>query len=158
MKEESQKRKYDFFKKNKDNENVNFEEGYRKYESKAHEYFNDRNKAEDLLNKAKQKAENNEIPLKEIIEKLQLLFEVLQAWYKGTYKEMPKGSIIMIIASILYFVSPVDLIPDFVPVIGYLDDAAVIAFAIKQITADLEKFKVWKESKDDWNAGEAFAE
>lgn len=156
MKEESQKKGYDFFKKKEDSENMNFEEGYKKYESKAHEYFNDKEKAEGLLNKAKQKAEKNEVPLKEIVEKLQLLFEVLQAWYKGTYKEMPKGSIIMIIASIIYFVSPIDLIPDFIPVIGYIDDAAVIAFAIKQVTADLDKFKVWKESNDDWNTGEAF--
>ena len=154
MKEENQKKKYEFFKKRKDNENMNFEEGYKKYESKAHEYFNDKEKAGDLLNKAKQKAGNNEVPLKEIIEKLQLLFEVLQAWYKGTYKEMPKGTIIMIIASILYFVSPIDLIPDFVPVIGLLDDAAVVAFAIKQVSADLEKFKVWKESHGEWNTGE----
>lgn len=155
MKEESQKNKFDFFKKKNEKEKVNYEESYKKYESKAHEYFNDKERAEDLLNKAKQKAENNEIPLKEIIEKLQLLFEVLQAWYKGTYNEMPKGSIIMIIASILYFVSFIDLIPDFIPVIGYIDDAAIIAFAIKRLTADLEKFKVCKESNDGWNTGEA---
>lgn len=156
MKEDFKKKDFNFFKKPKEIQSENYEEGYKKYESKAHEYFNDKERAEDLLNKAKQKAEDNEIPLKEILEKLQLLFEVLQAWYKGTYKEIPKGSIIMIIASILYFVSPVDLIPDFIPVIGLVDDAAVIAFAIKQLSADLEKFKVWKESNGESDAGEAF--
>lgn len=156
MKEDDKKKGFNVFKKSKETQSENYEEGYKKYESKAHEYFNDKGKAESLLHKAKQKAENNEVPLKEIIEKLQLLFEVLQAWYKGTYKEIPKGSIIMIIASILYFVSPADLIPDFVPVVGYLDDAAVIAFAIKQLNADLEQFKVWKASNGESDAGEAF--
>lgn len=47
---------------------------------------------------------------------------------KGEYKDIPKGSIIMIIAGILYVVSPVDLVPDF-------------------IAYDLEKFKIWKENR-----------
>lgn len=150
MKEENLKNDYNFFNRRKESGPVNYEEGYKKYESKAQEYFNDKSKTESLLNTAKIKAENNELPLKEIIEKLQLLFEFLQAWYGGTYKEMPKGSIIMIIASILYFVSPIDLIPDFLPVIGYVDDAAVIAFAFNQVSKDLDKFKVWKESQNDF--------
>ncbi|MGE6415992.1 YkvA family protein [Planococcus kocurii] len=60
----------------------------------------------------------------------------------------------MIIASILYFVSPVDLIPYFILVVGCLVDAVVIAFAINQLNADIEKFKVWKESNDNWNTDE----
>ncbi|MEH7356902.1 DUF1232 domain-containing protein, partial [Neobacillus drentensis] len=63
---------------------------------------------------------------------------------KGEYREIPKGSIIMIIATIIYFVSPVDFIPDFIVGLGLFDDAAVIGFAIKQISSDLEKFKDWK--------------
>ncbi len=154
MTEDSKKRNFIFFKLASENREK-YKEGYKKYESKAREYFNDKEKVKDLFNEATQKAETNKDALDEIIEKLQLLLEVLQAWYKGTYKEIPKKSIIMIIASIIYFVSPVDLIPDFIVGAGYVDDAAVIAFAIKQIAEDLEKFKLWKETNTDWNTDEA---
>lgn len=154
MNEEGKKKNFNFFKVANENREK-YKEGYKKYESKAREYFNDKEKVKGLFNEATQKAETDKDALDEIIEKLQLLLEVLQAWYKGTYKEIPKKSIIMIIAAIIYFVSPVDLIPDFIVGAGYIDDAAVIAFAIKQIAEDLEKFKLWKETNADWNAEEA---
>lgn len=123
-----------------------FEKGYKKYESKAKEYMEDKEKADDLLKKAMGKAKDKKNALGEVWEKLQLLFEIFHAWIKGEYKEIPKGSIIMIIATIIYFVSPVDLVPDFIAGLGFFDDAAVIGFAIKQISDDLEKFKLWKET------------
>lgn len=125
-----------------------YEQGYKKYESKAKEYMDDKEKAEGLLKDAITKADVKKGKLGEAWEKLQLLFEVFRAWIKGEYKEIPKGSIIMIIATIIYFVSPVDLVPDFIVGLGLIDDAAVIGFAIKQISKDLEKFKVWKNSKN----------
>ena len=124
-----------------------YEQGYKKYESKAKEYMEDKQKAEGLLKDAIKKADIKKGKLGEAWEKLQLLFEVFRAWIKGEYKEIPKGSIIMIIATIIYFVSPVDLVPDFIVGFGLIDDAAVIGFAIKQITKDLEKFKIWKSSQ-----------
>lgn len=154
MTEDSKTRNFNFFKMTSENREK-YKEGYKKYESKAREYFNDKEKVKGLFNEATQKVETNKDALDEIIEKLQLLLEVLQAWYKETYKEIPKKSIIMIISAIIYFVSPVDLIPDFIVGAGYIDDAAVIAFAIKQIAEDLEKFKLWKETNDDWNGDEA---
>ena len=127
--------------------NKEYEKGYKKYESKANEYFEDKEKAEDLLKSAMKKADAKQGPLKDVWEKLQLLFEIFKAWIKGDYKEIPKGSIIMIIAGILYFVSPVDLVPDFIAGLGLFDDAAVIGFVLKQISEDLEKFKIWKENR-----------
>ena len=155
MNEEGKKKKFNFFKRTEGIKNEDFEKGYKKYESKAREYFKDKEKVKDLFNNAKQKAETNKDALEEVAEKLQLLLAALQAWFKGTYKEIPKKSIIMIIAAVIYFVSPADLIPDMIPGFGYIDDAAVIAFVIKQLTEDLEKFKLWKETNKDWNTDEA---
>ncbi|MED4205466.1 YkvA family protein [Neobacillus mesonae] len=121
-----------------------YENGYKKYESKAKEYMHDKEKAENLLYKAINKANDRKGRLTEVWEKLQLLFEAFKAWIKGDYRELPTKSIITIIATIIYFVSPVDLIPDFIVGLGLFDDAAVIGFAIKQVVGDLEKFKDWK--------------
>ncbi|GAE92065.1 hypothetical protein JCM21714_1045 [Gracilibacillus boraciitolerans JCM 21714] len=127
----------------------NYEHGYKKYTSKAKEYFRDRRKSENLLNEAVDKANNKKGRLAEVWEKLQLLLEVFRAWIKGEYKEIPKGSIIMIIATILYFVSPIDLVPDFLVGLGFFDDAAVIGFAIRQVSSDLDKFKAWKNAEQE---------
>lgn len=127
-------------------DNQNYENGYQKYESKAYEYFEDKDKTQDLLNSAIKKANRKKGSLSEVWDKLQLLFKMLKAWIKGEYKDVSKRSIITIIAGILYFVTPIDLIPDFIAGLGIIDDAAVIGFILKQISNDLEKFKIWKES------------
>ncbi len=124
-----------------------YEHGYKKYTSKANEYFRNKKKSENLLNEAMKKANDKKGRLEEFWEKLQLLLEVFQAWIKGEYKEIPKGSIILIIAAVLYFVSPIDLVPDFIVGLGFFDDAAVIGFTLKQISEDLERFKAWKTSR-----------
>ena len=40
-----------------------------------------------------------------------------------------------------YALSPVDLIPDFIPVIGYLDDAAMLAVCLNFTRFDVEEYK-----------------
>jgi uncharacterized membrane protein YkvA (DUF1232 family) len=124
-----------------------YEKGIKKYKSKADKYIDNKDKTEGLLKKAISKAKSRQSSLTEVWEKLQLLFELVKAWTKGDYKEIPRKSIIMIVATILYFVSPLDLVPDFIAGLGLFDDAAVIAFAVKQISTDLDKFKLWQQNK-----------
>lgn len=119
-------------------------EGYKKYEKSAREYLKRPEKTDVLLKDATRKAEDEKGALTEIWDNLQLLFQLVGAWRKGDYKEIPTGSILTIIAAIIYFVSPIDIIPDFLLGLGLVDDAAVIAFVLKQITSDLDKFKIWK--------------
>jgi uncharacterized membrane protein YkvA (DUF1232 family) len=49
--------------------------------------------------------------------------------------------------ALLYFVTPSDLFPDFIPVAGYVDDATIIAFVVNAIKADLDKFLEWEATK-----------
>ena len=50
----------------------------------------------------------------------------------------------LVVVAVIYFVSPVDLVPDIIPVAGLVDDAGVIAFVVAQIKADLDNFLVWE--------------
>lgn len=124
-----------------------YEQGYKKFESEAEEYLGDKEKSKGLLQKAMDKAKNNEGALGDAMKKLELLLEMFRAWIKGDYKEIPKRTILMVIATIIYFVSPIDLIPDFIVGLGYFDDAAVIGYTLKQISKDLDKFEEWKEDQ-----------
>ena len=118
------------------------------YKVKAKEYLKDKKKSICLLNTALQKATTHRQALGASWEKLQLLFGVLKDWINGTYKEMPRRSLLMIVLAIVYFVSPMDAIFDYIPFIGYIDDAAMAGFVISKVSVDLERYKLWKKTKD----------
>jgi uncharacterized membrane protein YkvA (DUF1232 family) len=118
-----------------------------KTRSKAEEYARDPKKSEALLAEALKKAqsqEKNRGPLAGVWQSITALFRLLRAYSRREYTEIAWGSLVMVVVAIIYFVSPVDLIPDFIPVAGYIDDAAVIAFVLRQVKADLDKFVAWE--------------
>ena len=121
---------------------------YKKYIDSAKTYLNNTKKSNELLDEATTKSNTNKNALEEVWDNLQLLITMFRSWVKGDYKEIPKKSIISIIAAIIYFVSPIDFIPDFIVGLGFADDAAIIGFTIKQITEDLEKFKLWQAKQE----------
>jgi uncharacterized membrane protein YkvA (DUF1232 family) len=118
-----------------------------KTRSKAEEYAGDPGKSGKLVADAMQKAstqDHSHGPLAGVWNNLTALFRLLQAYSRKEYTDIPWGSIVMVVVAIIYFVSPIDLVPDFLPVAGYIDDATVIAFVIRQIKADLDKFTAWE--------------
>lgn len=127
---------------------INLKDIQKKLGKKAREYANDKGKTARLINDASDKAEHLDKsgPMEVLYERLQLLFGIIKDWSNGTYKEVPKGSIVIIIIGLIYFLAPVDLIPDFLPG-GYVDDALVLALVFKQVGSDLEKYKIWKQNR-----------
>lgn len=121
-----------------------------KYGKKAKVYTDDKDKTTDLINKAMLKANvlESSSPLVELLDDLRLLFMMVKDWANGSYKPLPTSSITYIIIGIIYFVSPIDLIADFLP-LGFIDDAFVIALVMKQIKIDIEKYKIWKDLSND---------
>ena len=83
-------------------------------------------------------------PLGKFWSDLKLLFELVNDYRKGEYREIPWTSIAAIIGALLYVLSPIDLIPDFIPVFGLMDDAAVMALCLRAIDGDLQAYKKWK--------------
>ena len=63
------------------------------------------------------------------------------------YLDTPWQTIVLITAAIIYFVSPFDAIADFIPFIGYIDDAAIISAVFASISKDVEKFIAWEAGK-----------
>ena len=85
-------------------------------------------------------------PLQRFIDDLQLLISVIKDYWDGKYREIPYFSIAAIVFALLYVLSPVDLIPDFIPGIGYLDDAAVVALCLLMVEQDLHDYAEWKKT------------
>ena len=77
------------------------------------------------------------------------IFELLRDRVAGVYKETPWKTIAALTGALIYVLSPIDLILDFMPFIGCLDDAVVIGLAIRLAQPDLEKYRVWKAGRKE---------
>lgn len=72
---------------------------------------------------------------------IKLYFQMLGDVFTGKYKKVPVGTIAAIVGTLLYVLSPIDIIPDFIPVVGYLDDAAMLALCMNFTRFDVEEYK-----------------
>lgn len=79
--------------------------------------------------------------LKDGLEDFKVLLRMLKAWGTGNYKEIPWRTLWLSTLSVIYFVSVVDFIPDFILGVGFIDDFALISWVLSSIKEDLEKFK-----------------
>jgi len=78
---------------------------------------------------------------------IQLLVRLIKAWMSGSYKGVSVQTLVAIVAAMIYFINPLDLIPDFIPGLGYVDDAALIAWLLKSLAGDLHQFRNWEEGR-----------
>jgi uncharacterized membrane protein YkvA (DUF1232 family) len=75
---------------------------------------------------------------------LMTLIGLIKDWSAGSYTRVSKKTILLAIAALLYFLSPLDTIPDFLGAIGFADDAAVIIFVLNSIREDIDSYRQWK--------------
>lgn len=113
----------------------------------AEEYHNDPRRAEELARGAYQRAhEHRKGPIARVWDDLMTFLRLIKAWATGKYRQMPWKSMAMVIGAVLYFVSPIDAIPDFIPIIGFMDDAFVIAWTMRTIRKDVRAFREWEDT------------
>lgn len=74
--------------------------------------------------------------------------EFITAVAKGEYRDVDPLVLLKITTAFVYFVSPIDLIPDAIPVIGYMDDIFLMAWLIKTLDEELSAFEDWKYATD----------
>lgn len=65
--------------------------------------------------------------------------------FKGRYP-LPRKTAFVLTLAFLYLITPIDIAPDILPAIGFVDDVAMFAFATGLIKSDLEDYRVWKMS------------
>jgi uncharacterized membrane protein YkvA (DUF1232 family) len=110
----------------------------------AQSLINNKEKTLIKIHEGSKKAFKNKSSLSAIWDNLQLFFSIAKDYSTGNYTSIPKGSIIAIVAGLLYFVSPIDFIPDFIAGLGFIDDAYILTMVYRQVAKDLEKYKIWK--------------
>ena len=78
---------------------------------------------------------------------LPLLIRLLNAWKRGSYRGLSVCTLASVAVGILYILSPVDAIPDFIPGIGLIDDAAILALLLHSLAQDLAAFREWEQNR-----------
>lgn len=69
---------------------------------------------------------------------------LLVAWARRSYLQVSAGSLVVLVAALLYFLTPVDLIPDALASIGFVDDVAVVTTAVETVRHELDRFRAWE--------------
>jgi uncharacterized membrane protein YkvA (DUF1232 family) len=119
------------------------------YQKQAENIASSRDKLKDLLNKAasKLKGLGESSPVKESITQVEITIRMVKAHVNQEYKGISNRTLGMLVLGLLYFVLPLDFIPDFIPVVGYIDDLTVILAIFKSLNRDIEKFLEWEKTK-----------
>ena len=103
--------------------------------SRLHALFNDA---------AKEAASMPREPFGDLWPYFQAMLRLIRAYSEGQYPEIPESTLVVIIAAIIYVVNPLDVIPDALPSLGYLDDATVLALAVRRSREALDDFMAWE--------------
>jgi uncharacterized membrane protein YkvA (DUF1232 family) len=70
---------------------------------------------------------------------------MIRALFNGRYKHTPWRTLVLFAVAVIYVVSPVDFIPDYIPVIGFIDDLALFAFFLRSLQKDVRRFVQWEK-------------
>ena len=113
----------------------------------AEKLLEDNDKMEKFLQKLEKKLKV--IPIAgDTLAIVPIMISLIKNYIKKEYTDIPLGSIIAIISALTYWLSPIDLIPDAIPVIGQLDDAGVIMACLKLVSSDVEDYQKWRKDNN----------
>jgi len=79
-----------------------------------------------------------------LLNQIKLALEMAKDFKSKTYTQVPWRTMALITVALLYFLNPLDLIPDLLPVLGLTDDAIAFASIFKSLQTDLRKYCLWK--------------
>ena len=111
--------------------------------------LNDPQRVSKLLETSREKIKNLEIgeaDLKGIMGTIKTFIRMLRAFRSGQYQKFSWVTVLMVVAALLYFVMPLDLLPDFIPVTGYVDDFSIILMVFNRFKGDIVAFQAWENS------------
>lgn len=123
------------------------EDYFSKKQKEAEELLNDEDKVECLLQKLEKKLKT--VPCAgSSLAYVPIMISMVRMYIKKEYTDAPVTSIVSILVALIYVLSPVDFIPDGIPVLGLSDDAAVVYACLMLVKTDIEDYKIWRKENN----------
>lgn len=80
-------------------------------------------------------------------EDLRMLLSLANAWLRGEYRQINPKAFLAVVGALLYFVTPLDALPDWLVGMGFVDDLAVLAWVLKTWGGELDAFRAWRAAQ-----------
>jgi uncharacterized membrane protein YkvA (DUF1232 family) len=122
---------------------------FKRATERARRIAGDPQKLRDIAEKAGRSAALRSGPFAAVTDDFRALIRLVVAYARGHYREIPVDSLVIVVAGLIYVVSPLDLIPDTIPGVGVVDDAAVIGWVLKTVRGELDAFREWEAGATD---------
>lgn len=106
----------------------------------------DETKLKTLVGSAGDKLSSAHAGIKSVRNDAGTLTNLVKAWMRREYREVPWSTLLLTAGALVYFVNPMDAIPDILPATGLIDDAGVIGFVLASVKNDIEKFRKWQSA------------
>ena len=116
---------------------------------KASEVLQSNPRMRNLVNKASEKINDfkiDSIKTSGFVSRLNVFIRMVKAYAKGEYRDIEWKHIVLVVAALLYFITPLDFIPDFIPVTGFIDDFAVLVWVYNKVQNEIDRFQIWESN------------
>ena len=118
------------------------ESGYAQSEA----LLNDKDELDNFLYRLEQKI--NDMPfVGKKFSMIPVMISLVKNYVQGKYTTVHYGTILAVLSALVYFLSPIDIIPDFIPLAGYLDDMAVLGLCMNMVSIDIETYEKWRQAQ-----------
>lgn len=114
---------------------------------KAKEMLQDHDRMERFLQNLEQKIKMIPFAGKKL-SKVPIMAALINSYVHKEYTDIPMGTIVAVVSALIYFASPIDIVPDSIPFAGYLDDAAVVKACWKMVESDINKYLKWRDENN----------
>jgi uncharacterized membrane protein YkvA (DUF1232 family) len=108
----------------------------------------DKNALKAVLAELRARRDGDAGPLAKFGDDLKTLLRLLDATAFGRYPALPQGVMTAVAAALLYWLMPLDLIPDPILALGFIDDAAILGWVLKRLGDDLAAFRAWERAQE----------
>lgn len=128
---------------------------FKKVTGRAGQYASNSSKLFNLARQVMTKVQQGGVKegMADALTQVQLLVRLVRAYASGEYRKLPWKSLVSIVGVLIYFVSPLDFIPDFLPIVGMADDLALVLWLFKTLGDDLDAFSQWEKQTKTINIG-----
>ncbi len=113
---------------------------------KAERMMQDTDKTERFLQRLEKKLTLIPVVGRKLSE-VPVFISLVRSYINKEYTEIPLGTVIAILSALIYLFSPIDIVIDGVPLLGYLDDVAVTAICWNLVSSDVKEYMIWRASK-----------